>query len=140
MNSTVLGLDVGTRTIGVAQADLRSAFPSPVCTLARKGVKTDAVRLAELCRKHQISQVVVGLPYELDGGEGRSARLARQVGEALAELTGLPVDYQDERYSTVEATEQLRAAGLDSRKQRAVIDQAAAMVILSAWFRARAAS
>ncbi len=140
MNSTVLGLDVGTRTIGVAQADLRSAFPSPVCTLSRKGVKTDVLRLAELCRTHKVAQIVVGMPYELDGAEGRSARLARQVGEALAALTALPVEYQDERYSTVDAAEQLRAAGLDSRKQREVIDQAAAMVILSAWFRARAAT
>jgi putative holliday junction resolvase len=140
MNTTVLGLDVGTRTIGVAQADLRAAFPSPLCTLARKGVKADAARLAELCRKHGVARIVVGLPYELDGAEGRSARLARQVGEALAELTALPVEYQDERYSTVDATEQLRASGLDSRQQRAVIDQAAAMVILSAWFRARAAT
>lgn len=138
--STVLGLDVGTRTIGVARADLRAAFPSPVCTLARKGVRPDVARLVELCRTHAVTELVVGLPYELDGGEGRSARLARQVGDALAEATGLPVHYQDERYSTVDATEQLRAAGLDSRRQREVIDQAAAMVILNAWFAARAAT
>ena len=74
--------------------------------------------------------VVVGLPYELDGAEGRSARLARQVGEALGDASGVPIHYQDERYSTVVAEERLRMAGHNAQRRKETIDQAAAAVIL----------
>jgi putative Holliday junction resolvase len=74
--------------------------------------------------------VVVGLPYELDDAEGRAARLARQVGEALQAATNLRVVYQDERYSTVVAEERLKAAGLDGYQRKQRIDQAAAAIIL----------
>lgn len=131
--STLLALDVGTKTIGVARADTRARLPSPLLTLARQGVKKDCARLAELCAREHVEAVIVGLPYELDGGEGRSARLARQVGDALAQATGLPVHYQDERYSTVEAAHRLAAAGWTARQQRERIDQAAAAVILQDW-------
>jgi putative Holliday junction resolvase len=76
--------------------------------------------------------VVVGLPLGLEGEETRSTRLARQVGEALR-VAGLEVAYQDERFSTVEASRRLHEAGKDTRAQRAIIDQAAAAVILQDW-------
>jgi putative Holliday junction resolvase len=79
--------------------------------------------------------VVVGLPLEEDGTAGRAVRLARQVGDALGALTGLPVHYQDERYSTLEASQRLSQQGLSSRQQREIIDQAAAAVILEDWLR-----
>ena len=129
--SCILGLDVGTKTIGVARARGRMAFP--VTTLRRKSVRHDTEQLYQICRKNGVTAVVVGLPLELDGGEGRSARLARQIGEALAARTGLPVHYQDERYSTVEASRRLTEQGLSARQQRSVIDQAAAAVILQDW-------
>ncbi|RME29074.1 MAG: Holliday junction resolvase RuvX [Deltaproteobacteria bacterium] len=132
-----LALDVGTRTIGVACADIGLSLASPLLTLSRKGVNQDCARLATICREQDVVEVVVGLPYELDGGEGRSARLARQVGERLAAVTGLPVHYQDERYSTVEAARRLRAAGYSARDQRSRIDQAAAAVILEDWLAGR---
>lgn len=127
----ILGLDVGTKTIGVARARGRMAFP--VTTLRRKSVRHDTEQLFQLCRRDDVTAVVVGLPLELDGGEGRSARLARQIGDALAARTGLPVHYQDERYSTVEASRRLTEQGLSARQQRTVIDQAAAAVILQDW-------
>jgi putative Holliday junction resolvase len=91
------------------------------------------VRLAALCTQLGVRAVVVGLPYELDGAEGRSARLARQVGEALGSASGLQIHYQDERYSTVEASRRLREAGHSAKAQRKIIDQAAAAVILEDW-------
>ena len=127
----ILALDVGTKTIGVARARGRMAFP--VTTLRRRSVRHDAEQLYQLCRKNNATAVVVGLPLELDGKEGRSARLARQIGEALGARTGLPVHYQDERYSTVEASRRLSEQGLSARQQRGVIDQAAAAVILQDW-------
>lgn len=129
-----ISLDVGTKTIGVARAAVRGpAIASPQFTLRREGLKRDIPRLwATVEQWGTVDTWVVGLPLELDGTEGRSARLARQVGDAVARLGGT-VDYQDERFSTVEATRRLRAGGMDSRKQRQVIDSAAAAVILEDW-------
>jgi putative Holliday junction resolvase len=126
----ILALDVGTKTIGIARANVDARLPTPHSTLKRKGVKQDVARLQHLVSELEVGTIVVGLPYELDGTEGRSARLARQIGDALADATALPVHYQDERYSTVVAEERLRAAGHDARRRRETIDQAAAAVIL----------
>lgn len=126
----IVALDVGTKTIGIATAREGGGIPSPHSTLARKGVRSDVTKLAHIVSELKASQLVVGLPLELDDTEGRSARLARQVGDALAEATGLPLHYQDERYSTVVATERLRSAGYDGHQRKRIIDQAAAAVIL----------
>jgi putative Holliday junction resolvase len=133
----VIALDVGTKTIGIAVSDPSRRFVLPVRTLARQGVAKDAAALTGLCREKATAQVVVGLPLTPDGEEGRSARLARQVGEALA-AQGLTVAYQDERYSTVEAEWRLREAGMDGRARKGVIDAAAAVVILEDWLAAQA--
>lgn len=129
----VLGLDVGTKTIGIALGLVRLSLAEPLSTLSRKGVKKDVVQLSQLCRQHQIQQIIVGLPYQLDGTEGRSARLARQIGDALGIDTGLPVIYFDERFTTVEASRRLQDSGVNSRNQKQMIDQVAAMVILEDW-------
>jgi putative Holliday junction resolvase len=128
-----LALDVGTKTIGLAKTDPEQRMAFPWQTLARQSVQKDAAALAEICRRWQVRQVVVGLPLELDGGEGRTARLARQVAAAVEGLTGLPIAWVDERFSTVEAKGRLREAGLDERQQRGVVDAQAAAVILQDW-------
>lgn len=135
-----VALDVGTKTVGVARSPVRGpSIASPQFTLRREGLKRDVPRLwATVQQWGRVETWVVGLPLELDGTEGRSARLARQVGDAIAELGGR-VDYQDERFSTVEATRRLHARGMDSRAQRSVIDQAAAAVILEDWLGRRRA-
>jgi len=129
-----LALDVGTKTIGVAIGE--RGIVLPVCTLARRSVVKDAAQVRELCVKRKVTQVVVGLPYELDGTETRSARLARQVGDAVA-ASGMPVHYQDERFTTVEAIERLGAAGVYGSQRKAAVDQVAAVVILEEWLKAR---
>tara|TARA_B100000575_G_C23135304_1_gene659382 strand:- start:2438 stop:2875 length:438 start_codon:yes stop_codon:yes gene_type:complete len=126
----ILALDVGTKTIGIARATTDGCIPTPHSTLRRKGVRHDVARLMHLVEDLKVAIVVVGLPYELDGTEGRSARLARQIGEALGEASGVPIHYQDERYSTVVAEERLRMAGRNARRRKETIDQAAAAVIL----------
>lgn len=133
-----VGLDVGTKTIGLARAAEGVGHVQPWSTLRREGVRGDVARLtAQLAGLGPIAGLVVGLPYELEGGEGRSARLARQIAEAL-QAAGFTVHLQDERFSTVEASRRLRERGLDSRAQRGVIDQAAAAVILEDWLAAQA--
>lgn len=131
----IVGLDVGTKTIGVAVSERGSGHVRPWFTLQRAGVARDVEKLClRIAEGGVIDAFVVGLPYQLDGGEGRTARLARQIGEALS-ARGHAVHYQDERYSTLEASRRLHERGLDSRGQRAVIDQAAAAVILEDWLR-----
>lgn len=129
----VVGLDVGTKTIGVAMSDPTRMLASPVTTVARQGVGKDVERLVALLDGRGVDAIVVGLPYELDGGEERSARLARQVGDALAARTGLPVTYVDERFTSVEASRLLIASGARRKKRKEVIDQAAAMLILQSF-------
>ena len=136
----VLSLDVGTKGIGVAKGYTKEEMVFPVCTLSRQSVKKDAQKLAEMCTKEGIDHIVVGLPLLADGSEGRSARLARQVGDALHVLTELPVEYEDERDSSLEASNLLQKAGKNTKQQRDVIDQAAAIVILERWFRNRSAT
>ena len=126
----IIALDVGTKTIGIARAMSPGGLPTPHSTLKRKGLKTDVPKLVHLVAELKVDTIVVGLPYELDDTEGRSARLARQVGDALHAATGIAVHYQDERYSTVVADELLRTAGLDGFERKQRIDQAAAAIIL----------
>jgi len=133
----VLALDVGTKTIGVALSDAGARFAQPLVTLSRKGVGKDAAVIARLITEHSVKVVVVGLPLELDGSEERSARLARQIGEALAENSKLTVVYVDERYSSVEAERKLIEMNVSRRKRKTIIDQVAAMIILETYFSER---
>lgn len=130
----VLALDVGTRTIGVARTDASRRFVFVDPTLPRRSVARDTEALHAVVRAHGVTRIVVGLPVGEPGEpEPRGVRLARQIGEALAARTGLPVDWVDEGYTTVEAHARLRDAGLDGRARRGVIDGHAAAVILEQW-------
>lgn len=129
----VIGLDVGTKTIGVAATDPLGMLASPVCTVSRKGVKQDVAVLQRILEEREAQAVVVGLPYELDGSEARSARLARQIGEAVEEITGLPVHYVDERFSSVEAERRMIESGASRKKRQEIVDQIAAVIILETW-------
>ena len=129
----VVALDVGTKTIGVAMSDPLGITANPVSTLARRGVRKDVEALTALCEGREIDTLVVGLPLELDGSEKRSAKLARQVGEALGAELGLEPVYIDERYTSVEAERALVEADLSRKKRKGVIDQAAAVLILRSY-------
>jgi len=137
----VLGIDVGTVRVGVAMSDPSGILASPVETLKRAGDRSDMDRLAELVVEHEVSEVVVGEPRHLSGASGASARDAAAYARELAERIGdVPVHLVDERLSTVTAASSLRASGRDSREQRSVIDQAAAVVILQHFLDSRRAS
>ena len=129
----VAGLDVGTKTIGVAISDPAGKLASPLFTLSRRGVRRDVERLLAMLAEEDVGRFVVGMPLELDGSETRSARLARQVGDAVRDSAGVPVIYIDERYSSVEAERQLIASGVSRQRRKEIIDQAAAVVILQSY-------
>ena len=131
---TILALDVGTKRIGVARGNLRARIASPLITINRKSVQKDVQKLADICIQNQAVGVVVGLAYLEDGSEGRSAKLARQIGEGLGERLGITVHYHDESYSSVEAERRMRTLGKSRKKQKIQIDEIAAAIILEDWF------
>ena len=134
----VMGVDVGTVRVGLALSDPTGTLASPLETLRRAKDGSDLDRLAELAVEHEVAEVVVGEPRHLSGASGASARDADAYARALADrLPSVPVNMIDERLSTVSAASALRASGLDSRRQRPVIDQAAAVVILQSYLDAR---
>jgi putative Holliday junction resolvase len=132
----VLGLDVGSRTIGVAVSDELGMAAHGVTTLQRRGTHKDVAQVLELVRRYQADRIVVGMPYELDGSEGQRARRVRVFYDALAGA-GLTVEEWDERYSTVEAEATLLEANVSRARRKEVIDQMAAQVILQGWLAAR---
>jgi putative Holliday junction resolvase len=133
----ILALDVGTKTIGIAMTDPLCIMAHPVHTLARQGVRKDTEALVHLSRERGVDTVVVGLPLELDGTEERSARLARQIGDAVGAATQWPVHYVDERYTSVDAERHLIRADVSRQRRKEVIDQVAAVLILESWLRSR---
>ena len=132
-----LGLDVGRARIGLALADdvLRTARAHS--TVPRHGDAVDLDAIAEVAAQYEVTRAVVGLPLNMDGTEGGSARMARGFAASLAARLGLPVEFHDERLSTFEASTRLREQGLSAREQKGLIDAEAAAVILQGWLDAR---
>ncbi|HEX5771226.1 MAG TPA: Holliday junction resolvase RuvX [Nocardioidaceae bacterium] len=124
-----VGVDVGDARIGVAQSDPSGLIATPVETV-RRGAG-DLARIAAITTEAQAVEVVVGLPRSLSGGEGPAAARVREFARAIAEAVApVPVRLCDERLSTVTAESVLRERGKKGQKRRAVVDQAAAVVIL----------
>jgi putative Holliday junction resolvase len=133
-----LGIDLGRARIGLAIADdvLRAA--QPLAVVPRRGDETDLNALRELAEAYEVSRAVLGLPLNMDGSEGPSARMARAFATRLAAGLGVPVELQDERLSTFEAESRLRARGVSARDMKDKVDAEAAAVILQGWLDGRA--
>jgi putative Holliday junction resolvase len=130
----VLGLDIGSRRIGVAVSDPRRVVASPYAVLHRAGDRTaDHRAVAELVAEVEAALVVVGLPRSLDGRIGPAARQVLDEVEQLRTALPVPVECHDERLSTVSAERSLREAGVRGRDRRAVVDKVAAAVLLQSW-------
>lgn len=128
----VLGLDVGSRTIGIAVTDELGVCAHALKTLARKGTRGDVAQIEQLAAQFATRRLVVGMPYDLEGNEGPRAARVRVLVDALV-LAGFSVELQDERFSTVEAEARLLEADLSRARRKQVVDALAAQVILSAW-------
>src|SRR3954452_16149622 len=126
----ILGLDFGTRRVGAALSDSRGMIASPLEVYTRRDPRLDAAHYRRLVEDEGIARIVVGLPLHTGGGEGESAVLAREFGRWIAEVTGLPVAFFDERYTTYEAEEAMRAAGLKAKDRQARRDMLAAQILL----------
>ncbi len=128
----VLGLDVGSKTIGIAVTDELNLCAHALKTLNRKGTRADVVQVEQLAKQYSTRALVVGMPYDLDGNEGPRAVRVRVLIDALI-AAGFDVATQDERFSTVEATSTLMEADLSRARRKALVDSMAAQVILTAW-------
>lgn len=129
-----LGVDLGSRRIGVAITDPTGTIASPVEVVQRSGsVEHDHRTLIALADEWEAGIIVVGLPLSLDGSVGPAARGVLDEIELLRSVASIPVDTVDERLSTVVAQRHLREMGVDNRKARKVVDKLAAAVLLQAW-------
>src|SRR6185295_13668336 len=128
--SVLLGLDLGTKTIGVAASDPDRRIAVTVETIARKSFAADAARLLWLAAERQAAGLVLGLPINMDGSEGPRAQSTRAFARNLAGLTELPIGLWDERLSTAAVERALIAADASRARRGAVIDQHAAAYIL----------
>ena len=134
-----LGIDLGSRRIGVAVSDPTGTLASPLEVIERSGDEAgDHRRLGEIVAEYEAEVVVVGLPLSLDGSEGPAAVGYREEAERLDGHLSVPVETYDERFTTVTAERQLRDVGVRGPAQRKVIDKVAAAVLLQTWLDARA--
>jgi putative Holliday junction resolvase len=135
-----LAVDVGSVRVGVALSDPAPFLASPLVTLSRDADKdSDLDQLAQLVTEHEVVEVIVGLPRTLADRHGTAAEIATSYAERLSgRVDPVPVRLADERLTTVSAARMLSQRGVKGRKQRAVVDQAAAVEILQGWLDARA--
>jgi len=134
---TALGVDPGKRRVGLAVSDELGFLAHPLETIDTK-VLDPIERIAEIAREKSVATIVVGVPRNMDGSYGPAADHAKELINTLrASLTSCKVIGWDERLSTVQASRGLQASGVDARKQKGVIDQAAAVVILQSWLDSR---
>src|SRR5271154_3994636 len=126
----LIGLDLGTKTIGVAASDPDRRVAAPVETISRKRFSDDARRILELAAERRAEGFVLGLPINMDGSEGPRAQSTRAFARNFAKLTELPIALWDERLSTAAVERELIAADASRAKRKAVIDQHAALFIV----------
>lgn len=129
----IAGIDYGAVRIGIALADLEVGIAGPYETYTRRGEQQDAAYFRQLVAEERLVRLVVGLPVHLDGNESQKSREARQFGAWLEQITGVPVEYFDERFTSTEAEAILGAAELTKKRRKARVDQLAAQIMLTAY-------
>jgi putative pre-16S rRNA nuclease len=134
----IAALDVGDARIGVAVCDELGLTTRGLGVVRRRGGVHDLEAIARLLEPYAPERVVVGLPFNMDGTEGPQAAKVRRFADRLAEHTGLPIAFWDERLTTVEAEDVMRETGVPRRRRRGLVDQVAAAGILRSYLARRA--
>ena len=129
----VAGVDFGTVRIGIAISNPERSIASPLENYTRGSPEQDARRFRRLVAEEGVELFVVGLPIHLDGDESPKSQEARQFGQWLTETTGVPVEFFDERFTSVEAEQMLLAADLTRKRRKKRMDMLAAQIMLSAY-------
>lgn len=128
-----MGLDVGSKTVGIAISDELGLTAQPITTVRRTNKKADLDALQRLIDDHQVTHLIVGLPLNMNGSEGPRAGESRKLGDAIAGQSNLPAIYWDERLTSVAAEKALIEADVSRKRRKEVIDQVAACLILQGW-------
>ena len=134
---SIAAIDLGRRRIGVAVTDAENAGAYPLGTVARSSFKHDVEAIAAMLRGCEVTAIVVGLPFNMDGSEGPAARSTRNYAERLAEALSVKVEMFDERLTSFEAEERLKGMPIRRGSKKPAIDAIAATVILERWLEAR---
>ena len=131
--SIILGLDIGDARTGVAISDELGIAAHPLCTIQRRSRKAVLAEIQKLVAAHNVEQIVVGLPLQLDGETGIQAKKVKQFAEKLEQQVNLPIAFWDESFTTIEAAQILRGTKKRRKKRKQVIDQVAAVLILEGY-------
>lgn len=134
-----MGIDYGTRRIGIAISDPAQSIASPYENYTRRDEAADRRRFHQLVEEERVARFVVGLPVHLDGRESQKSVEARRFAEWLHEATGLDVELFDERFTTYEAEQFLAQAQLTKKKRKERLDKLAAQIMLTAYLESRRA-
>lgn len=129
----IAGIDYGTVRIGVSISDLGQTISSPLENYNRRNARLDDQYFVELAKAERIVGFVVGLPVHSSGDESKKSKEARAFGKHLADVTGLPVTWFDERYTTAHAKQLLQDSGLPHKKRKQRLDKLAAQILLAAY-------
>ncbi len=129
----IIGLDVGTKTIGVAVSDPLGFTAQGVTTIRRTKLELDLAALEKIIKEYAAEEIMVGLPLNMNSTEGPSAIMAREFGELVKDRFALPVTYRDERLSTMAATRILLDGDVSRKKRKTVIDKMAAVYVLQGY-------
>lgn len=133
----VLGLDVGSRRIGMAVSDPLGITAQGLATLERRNKRQDFDRLGRIIREYEVKAIVVGLPLRMSGAEGVQAGKMHEFAEELRKRFDLPVHLWDERLTSAEANRLLRETDLSIEKRGKAVDRMAAVLILQGWMESR---
>ena len=137
VSGRILGLDVGTKRIGIAVSDPLGITAQGLETLQRKNKRADFEKLGHLIRENEVKEIVVGLPLRMSGVEGTQAEKMQDFAQELRRRFGLPVHLWDERLTSAEANRLLRETDLSIRKRGKAVDRMAATLILQGWMESK---
>ena len=133
----VLALDLGKQRIGLALSDASQVIAQGLETLERTNIREDLARLSQLASDNSVSLIVIGNPLHMSGREGFQAERAREFGSRLQDASGVPVEFWDERLTTVEAQRVLRQSGISIQKRAKAVDRLAAVILLESYLDSR---
>jgi putative holliday junction resolvase len=130
---SALGLDLGHRRIGVAGCDRLGLIAAGLTTIHRTSFEQDISQLRQLTQSREVSVLVVGLPYSMNGEIGTQAKRTQKLAQRIGAALNLPIEYIDERLTSVEAEAMLHAQRISPSRNRELIDRKAACIILQQW-------
>ncbi len=128
-----LGVDYGDKRTGLAECDISGLLAGGICTISEGGMRKTAVRVAAEAEKRSCKKIIIGLPKNMDGSEGPRADVIKAFRDILAELTDIPIDFYDERMSTMVAYRLLDECGTYGKKRKENVDTVSAQIILQSY-------